>query len=790
MAEIKKPIRTTLSDGSVILSNILDSTTGESVEYKKILNSSGIIIDGDIYRQLDTPEFGTEVFKKIITKPLLNEVAIKTTIEGIRSFAGELKSTTVYTTDIKGTWNLDLNDTVSLDNTGTVLVDSIGRRWKREYTGNIEGKWFDLREDRAALENDERFIKALIVAQSENKPLSLPSGKIPLYNTIALENVIIDSTNTELVNANNDTPILNIKDNVILKGIEIDGSIQVGDVGSLKPNIVFQSGGFNRRLENCVFKNGRKYNIQISNASYFWIVNCDFFNNINDIEIFDGGDHIYIDRNRIKDSYTHEGAGEQSNAIKIVAPSGTFSSNIYEYVYIRHNEINNITRMGIEAFKLQNSEISYNVINEIGSMGISLPTLGNSIVKWNKIHNVGTYGIELPGTVGNNVIFENEISRSLDYVSTGTNEAIILSSFNNSTTAGFTHNRFNKIIRNRILNWDNGTRDNTTNRVIRILNGDDSLTTLNCSDTEVSNNFFYNSGKIQAESFNSKRLNIYNNKFVIDRIGSPYGSVIEARGDQCTVNSNNIFIESGITNISSNSAILCRNGVNQQVSKNRIIDLSNCFNYGISDSTATNAGCVNIRVHNNLCIGYKNGPIRFENTISNVSYESDNGTTNLAASINVTIKSERLSVLEWVYGTFSYSLNESILPSATSGSFHTSRGGNTFIKRSGIDNTGWTPITSLIVDDVLAGSINNGTLNTKYPVTAYRGCFIKITSLNRIYSRVTDTTWDYLEIPKIQASTDVAANVGTVYSQTEVQAILNELRDLKTKMRTAGILLT
>ena len=39
-----------------------------------------------------------------------------------------------------------------------------------------------------------------------------------------------------------------------------------------------------------------------------------------------------------------------------------------------------------------------------------------------------------------------------------------------------------------------------------------------------------------------------------------------------------------------------------------------------------------------------------------------------------------------------------------------------------------------------------------------------------------------------QASADSAANPGVTYSQAEVQGILNELRDLKEKLRDAGIL--
>lgn len=42
-------------------------------------------------------------------------------------------------------------------------------------------------------------------------------------------------------------------------------------------------------------------------------------------------------------------------------------------------------------------------------------------------------------------------------------------------------------------------------------------------------------------------------------------------------------------------------------------------------------------------------------------------------------------------------------------------------------------------------------------------------------------------VKKAAASADTAAAVSAAYAQAEVQAILNELRDLKTKLRNAGI---
>jgi len=65
MAEIKQFIRTVKNNGDIVLSNVLDSITGELIELIKVPNPVGITLDGYIYRQMITVEHGTEVFKRI-----------------------------------------------------------------------------------------------------------------------------------------------------------------------------------------------------------------------------------------------------------------------------------------------------------------------------------------------------------------------------------------------------------------------------------------------------------------------------------------------------------------------------------------------------------------------------------------------------------------------------------------------------------------------------------------------------------------------------------------------------
>ena len=47
-----------------------------------------------------------------------------------------------------GVFFLDHSDNTSTDNDGTVLVDSLGRRWKRQFDGTAQRRWFGLPDDK------------------------------------------------------------------------------------------------------------------------------------------------------------------------------------------------------------------------------------------------------------------------------------------------------------------------------------------------------------------------------------------------------------------------------------------------------------------------------------------------------------------------------------------------------------------------------------------------------------------------------------------------------------------
>lgn len=69
------------------------------------------------------------------------------TYAGVRSYAGPSTRIDVvgraHVFDgAHGIFIVDANDTISADNDGTVLIDMLGRRWKRQYSGNVAVEWF------------------------------------------------------------------------------------------------------------------------------------------------------------------------------------------------------------------------------------------------------------------------------------------------------------------------------------------------------------------------------------------------------------------------------------------------------------------------------------------------------------------------------------------------------------------------------------------------------------------------------------------------------------------------
>lgn len=83
----------------------------------------------------------------------------------------------------EGVFFVDENDTTSIDNGGTILIDALGKRWKRKYSGSVNLLWFT---DGDGLSDDTQGIKS---ALSTSKDIFVP--KTSAFFTMK-EQIILD----------------------------------------------------------------------------------------------------------------------------------------------------------------------------------------------------------------------------------------------------------------------------------------------------------------------------------------------------------------------------------------------------------------------------------------------------------------------------------------------------------------------------------------------------------------------------------------------------------------------
>ena len=85
-----------------------------------------------------------------------------------------------------GIFRVDSADTTSADNGGTVLMDASGRRWKREYSGAVNVKWFGAIADSATYTNvgtnsSAAFQAAINAALAIGRDVYVPAGRYHAY---------------------------------------------------------------------------------------------------------------------------------------------------------------------------------------------------------------------------------------------------------------------------------------------------------------------------------------------------------------------------------------------------------------------------------------------------------------------------------------------------------------------------------------------------------------------------------------------------------------------------------
>lgn len=177
----------------------------------------------------------------------------------VRSYVGPRKS--IYLTGYivsaapsgkAGTFVRDSSDTSSVDNGGTVIVSSNGVRWKRQYEGAVDIRWFGAisAENEAGFDSTAAIVAAKAVADAANQALLIANGK---YNcsaviTINTSNMIIgngqEASKIRFTGAGNlQSNRLATQDFVELRYFSIErapsGTANIGlDIGTLRRAIV------------------------------------------------------------------------------------------------------------------------------------------------------------------------------------------------------------------------------------------------------------------------------------------------------------------------------------------------------------------------------------------------------------------------------------------------------------------------------------------------------------------------------------------------------------------------
>lgn len=86
-----------------------------------------------------------------------------------------------------GVFRVDTSDTTSADNSVTILVDAIGRRWKREFSGAVDARWSGAKGN--GVTNDTAAIQAAIAASvAASTVLFVPGGTYLVTDTLSIPN--------------------------------------------------------------------------------------------------------------------------------------------------------------------------------------------------------------------------------------------------------------------------------------------------------------------------------------------------------------------------------------------------------------------------------------------------------------------------------------------------------------------------------------------------------------------------------------------------------------------------
>ena len=124
-----------------------------------------------------------------------------TTMAALRSSGASLTATAWFVTDVgrQGVFMLDTRDIVSPDNGGTIIVSG-SKRFRRVYTGPIDGRWFGMVGDYNGPvgTDNSAALRAALEAAKANETVLIPAGQYLFRSTIVMPLTTVKKVRLEI----------------------------------------------------------------------------------------------------------------------------------------------------------------------------------------------------------------------------------------------------------------------------------------------------------------------------------------------------------------------------------------------------------------------------------------------------------------------------------------------------------------------------------------------------------------------------------------------------------------
>lgn len=194
----------------------------------------------------------------------------------LRAYTGISTTIRILDPNTSGVFQQDISDAVSADNNGTILVDSLGRRWKRIYSGPINVKWFGAMGTTAATAAAETAAFNSVTGSS----VYIPSGTYKLNAWIPKSNTVyVFAADAILTQGSVSLPIVQFANGA--KNIKFSGGTFIGMANSFEGGIAItdlQGASFRNdiTLDGCLFDTYGGMAIILGGGKGFQIHNCIF----------------------------------------------------------------------------------------------------------------------------------------------------------------------------------------------------------------------------------------------------------------------------------------------------------------------------------------------------------------------------------------------------------------------------------------------------------------------------------------------------------------------------------